>query len=83
MTPIEPPLDEGEGRDLAIVKAVVGLVPVVGGALVELVGLQDPLAKRREGFYVAVCDAINERSIVITEFGQRFLRFVSSDDPGA
>ncbi len=58
--PLEPPLDEGEGRDLAIVKSVVGFVPWVGSALAELVGLQDPLAKRKEAFYKDVCDAINE-----------------------
>jgi hypothetical protein len=59
MKEIEPPLDEGEGRDLAIVKSVLGFVPIVGGALAELAGLQDPLAKRKEAFYQEVCDAIN------------------------
>lgn len=58
---IEPPIDEGESRDLAIVKVVLGLVPHVGGALAEFVGLtQNTLAKRQEAWMVEISNAVNE-----------------------
>lgn len=60
---IEPPLDNGEGRDMTVVKIALNFVPVVGGSLAELVGhLHDNVAKRQEAWAVQVSDAINELS---------------------
>lgn len=58
---IEPPLDEGETRDLAIVKAAISFVPGIGGPLAEFVGLHhDNLGRRQEAWMIQVSDAINE-----------------------
>ena len=57
---LEAPLDEGEGRDLMVVKIALGFVPWVGGALAEVVGhLNNDLARRQEFWMVQVSEAIN------------------------
>lgn len=57
---LEAPIDEGEGRDLMVVKIALGFVPWVGGALAEVVGhLNNDLARRQEFWMVQVSEAIN------------------------
>lgn len=57
---MQAPLDEGEGRDLAIVKGFLGMVPVVGGLLAEVAGLSgNVLARRQEAWMTEVTSAIN------------------------
>jgi hypothetical protein len=58
---LEPPLDEGEGRDLMVVKMLLGVVPGVGGALAEFVGhVHNNVARRQEAWMQEVSTAINE-----------------------
>lgn len=57
---LQAPIDEGEGRDLMVVKIALGFVPWVGGALAEVVGhLNNDLARRQEYWMVQVSEAIN------------------------
>lgn len=57
---LQAPLDEGEGRDMMVVKIALGFVPWVGGALAEVVGhLNNNLARRQEFWMVQVSEAIN------------------------
>lgn len=57
---LQAPIDEGEGRDLMVVKIALGFVPWVGGALSEVVGhLNNDLARRQEYWMVQVSEAIN------------------------
>lgn len=54
------PLDEGEGRDLMVVKIALGFVPWIGGALAEAFGhLTNNLARRQEFWMVQVSEVIN------------------------
>ncbi len=58
---IEPPMDDGEGRDLMVVKMLLGFVPGVGGALAEFVGyVHDNVARRQAVWMQEVSTAINE-----------------------
>lgn len=57
---LQAPLDEGEGRDMMVVKIALGFVPWVGGALSEVVGhINNNLARRQEFWMVQVSEAIN------------------------
>ena len=57
---LEAPTDQGEGRDMMVVKIALGFVPWVGGALAEVVGhLNNDLARRQEFWMVQVSEAIN------------------------
>lgn len=57
---LQAPLDEGEGRDMIVVKIALGFVPWVGGALSEVVGhINNNLARRQEFWMVQVSEAIN------------------------
>lgn len=57
---LQAPIDQGEGRDLMVVKIALGFVPWVGGALAEVVGhLNNDLARRQEYWMVQVSEAIN------------------------
>lgn len=57
---LQAPLDEGEGRDMMVVKIALGFVPWVGGALSEVVGhVNNNLARRQEFWMVQVSEAIN------------------------
>lgn len=66
---LQAPIDEGEGRDLMVVKIALGFVPWVGGALAEVVGhLNNDLARRQEYWMVQVSEAINalQKTSVLT-----------------
>lgn len=57
---LEAPTDQGESRDMMVVKIALGFVPWVGGALAEVVGhLNNDLARRQEFWMVQVSEAIN------------------------
>ena len=57
---LQAPLDEGEGRDMMVVKIALVFVPWDGGALSEVVGhVNNNLARRQEFWMVQVSEAIN------------------------
>ncbi|WP_146183342.1 hypothetical protein [Limnohabitans sp. JirII-29] len=58
---IKAPLDQGETRDMTVVKIVLGFVPLVGGALAEVAGcVNDNLSRRQEHWMLQVTAAIND-----------------------
>lgn len=55
------PTDGGEGRDLAVVKAALGFVPVVGSALAEFAGLHgNNYGRRVEAWMADITQVVNE-----------------------